>query len=119
MTKKTKIEIEIPEGHKVQAVQCLGPHVDNGIVYRVFIGLDKPFDISGEPAEWPEWLDCDWIAKHKNEHIYAYYTDPPVIGSESWIEKHFKCGRLFGTTLKIPGPWEESLHENPKRKKLK
>jgi len=116
---KVQIEIDIPNGHEVDTVRHTNSHYDGTLVYCVTVKATKPFLINGVPSDWPEWLTCDWVAKDKNEAIFGYDGNPPerLLGSTWSVSINQICGRIFGTTLTIPGPFEQSLRENPRRKK--
>lgn len=122
--KTVSVDIKIPDGHEVAEVSMIWPGYDvspNDAVGKMLVKTKatKPFLINGVPSDWPEWLVCDWVAKDASGHIFGYYGDPPTrMLSSSWIvDGNAKCGLVFGTALTIPGPWEQSLRENPRRKK--
>jgi hypothetical protein len=126
--KTVSVEIKIPDGHEVESVSMIWPEYElfADKAYgqmQVYTKPAKPFLINGVPSDWPEWLTCDWIAKDANSMAGGYDGDMPT-KSHSKYEQCWKCdpvagrwGYIFGIAIDIPGPWEQSLRENPNRKK--
>lgn len=120
---KTQIEIEIPDGYEITSVtpgEPLWQYKDKSeaILYTVKVRPAKPFLINGVLSDWPEWLTCDWVARDPCGEVWGYNCEPEKRTS-IWYAVH-SCYLLSGViNIDIPGPWKESLRENPRRKKLK
>lgn len=115
---KVQIEVEIPDGHEIVDVCDVSKHFGGRLAYVVNTMPAKAFLINGVPSDWPEWLTCDWVAKDKNEILFGYDGAPPNLACHAWaVTSYANCGRIFGTAITIPGPFEQSLRENPRRKK--
>lgn len=114
---KVQIEIDIPSGHEVDTVRHTNSHYDGTLVYCVTVKAAKPFLINGVPSDWPEWLLADWITKDEDGELYLHKSEPKR-ESDGWVCTngiHYLDKSLVG--IDIPGPWEQSLRENPRRKK--
>lgn len=125
---KTQIEIEIPDGYEIVEIRygssvMVLDKVDSSLEKKSLIYVHtrpaKSFIINGVPSDWPEWLTCDWVAKDKNEILFGYDGDPPTLVCHTWaVTSYANCGRIFGTAITIPGPWEQSLRKNPRKSNL-
>ena len=118
---KVLVEIEIPDGHEVvdepQMVEWSNTAVGEArsFEFRVTARPVKPLTICGQPADWPEMLKCDWIAKDEDGQIYSYSSEPSLMRG-GWDGLGFlNLSELLD--IYIPGPWEQSKRENPRRKK--
>lgn len=119
---KVQIEVEIPDGHEVvDVIPDVSIYEDQPCAnrYTIFSRPTNPFEICGQPSEWPEWLTWDWVAADDHGRVHGYNDVKPFLAQQCYA-----CGRgtvhhgsLFGIDIKIPGPWEQSLRENPRRKK--
>lgn len=122
MTKVT-VEIEIPDGHEVvDGPEMEWSHPVSGEVrstgFRVVTRPAKPLIICGEPADWPEWLDCDWITRDEDGQIRGFRNIEPQHNGSFWFTRTPGAAyQICCVTVGIPGPWEESKRENPRRKK--
>lgn len=119
---KVKIEVEIPDGHEVTSLcrgKQYGEHADKSaaIPYIVHIRPATPFEICGKPADWPEWLKCDWVAKDANEKVWGYVGGQPHQKTAYWDSHGMSQMLSEFIAIEIPGPFEQSLRENPNRKK--
>jgi hypothetical protein len=120
--KTVTIEIEIPDGHEVVSTEVLAneypPHCsDSGKLLLVKARPAKPFLINGVPADWPEWLTCDWAAKDKDGKVFGYLGDDARRDEKSWASDCCYQRLSDFTAIDIPGDWTQSKHENPNRKK--
>ena len=118
------VDIKIPDGHEVEEVSIGWPGYNlsmDAAVGQMVVKTKaaKPFLINGVPSDWPEWLTCDWVAADDHGRVHGYNDVKPFLA-----QQFYACGRgtvhhgsLFGIDIKIPGPWEQSLRENPRRKK--
>ena len=120
--KKVQVEIEIESNQEVVGNperRSSGANTD-GTGYVEFIVLTKtakPFIINGVPSYWPDWLTCDWVAKDEDGGLYLHKSEPQR-ESDGWFctnGVHYLDKSLIA--IDIPGPWEQSLRENPRRKK--
>ena len=115
------VDIKIPAGHEVEEVSIVWPGYNlsmGGAVGQMVVKTKaaKPFLINGVPSEWPEWLACDWVARDQGGRVWAYNCEPEKRASD-WYSVH-SCYLLSGAIhIDIPGPWEQSLRESPRRKK--
>ena len=121
---KVQIEIEIPDGHELVShrLSSVCDNISHGLEersYHVYSRPAKPLTINGVTSDWPEWLTCDWVAADDHGRVHGYNDVKPFLAQQCYA-----CGRgtvhhgsLFGIDIKIPGPWEQSLRENPRRKK--
>ena len=118
--KKVQVEIEIESNQEVVGNperRSSGANTD-GTGYAEFIVLtktSKPFLINGVPSDWPDWLTCDWVAKYSDGSLFKFSSKPQRVVS-GWIGEGLTCLRGV-IAIDIPGPWEQSLRENPRRKK--
>ena len=120
--KTVTIEIKIPDGHEVVSVSRRKQYVENdesgAIPYTVHVRPSKPFLINGKPADWPEWLTCDWVAKDEDGEVWAYHSEPEKTEIGWLFDYERRC--LFGVNaIDIPGDWTQSKRENPNRKNKK
>lgn len=114
---KVQIEIEIPDGHQIVDVCDVSKHFGGRPACVVNTMPAKPFDILGIPADWPEWLTCDYVAKDASGKVFGYVGGIPHMETEKWYSRG-SCRMLTEfTAIDIPGPWDQSLRENPRRKK--
>ena len=119
---KTQITVEIPDGYEITSLyrgNQYGEHDDRSaaIPYTIHIRPAKPFLINGVPSDWPDWLKCDWITKDEDGGLYLHKSEPQR-ESDGWFctnGVHYLDKSLIA--IDIPGPWEQSLRENPQRKK--
>ena len=114
------VDIKIPDGHEVEEVSIVWPgynlSIDSAVGQMVVkTKAAKPFLINGVPSDWPEWLTCDWVAKDKSGSVFGYLSEPTK-GVSMWRANsaHLITGLA---AIDIPGWWEQSKHENPRRKK--
>jgi hypothetical protein len=119
---KVQIEVEIPDGHEIvgEPERQAGGGTPSGTEYAVFVVRTKvatPLEILGVPADWPEWLTCDWVAKDKNGRVYAYNGRRPTKESKRWHSYDGWWDITDILPIRIPGPFEQSLRKNPRRKK--
>ena len=114
---KVQIEIEIPDGHEIVDVCDVSKHFGGRPAYVVNTMPAKPFLINGVPSDWPEFLICQWVARDKNGKVFGYLGDKPRLGEESWSSDCSYQMLSDFVAIDIPGPWEQSLRENPRRKK--
>ena len=121
---KVTVEIEIPDGHEVvdepQMVEWSNTVAGKvrSFAFRVTARPVKPLIICGKPADWPEWLICDWIAKDRDDLVCGYLNEPQKYGDyERWFSYGIQIILSNRIDIDIPGPWEQSKRENPRRKK--
>ena len=119
---KTQITVEIPDGYEITSLyrgKQYGQYDDGSaaIPYTIHIRPVKPFIINGVSSDWPEWLTCDWVAKDEDGKVWAYHFEPRVEGPP-WVGRMHDASCLQNVNaIDIPGPWEQSKRENPRRKK--
>jgi hypothetical protein len=120
--KTATIEIEIPDGHEVEEVSIVWPGYEFSL--GVAVGQmvvktkpDKPFLINGRPADWPEWLTADYVAKDKNGNVFGYVGGQPHQKIDQWESQGISQMLSEFTFIDIPGDWTQSKRENPNRKK--
>ena len=119
--KTVSVEIKIPDGHEVEEVSIVWPGYQfspGDAVGQMVVKTKpaKPFLINGVPADWPEWLTCDWVAKDEDGEVYWYDLEPQI-DHPAWFcnaGMHYLDKSLIA--IDIPGPWEQSKRENPNRK---
>ena len=121
---KVMVEIEIPDGHEISHGPRCQPMMvswndgNRDIGFLVTTRPIKPLIICGKPAEWPEWLTCNWIAKDRGGQVCGYFTEPVnSTGLGQWYSDGIGVALLELLDIDIPGPWEQSKRENPRRKK--
>ena len=119
---KVQIEIEIPDGHEVASTEVLANDYPlncsySGKMLLVKTRPAKPFLINGKPADWPEWLTCDWVSKDEDGEVWAYQFEP-MKNSVGWYESKIGGDNLRNAiAIDIPGDWTQSKRQNPNRKK--
>ena len=114
---KVQIEVEISDGHEIVDVVNLTAQYGGGPEYRIVTRPVKPFLIDGAPSDWPAWLKCDWVSKEDDGEIYFHYSKPQCDGTNWICSAGSECIDKSIIAIDIPGPWEQSLRENPRRKK--
>jgi hypothetical protein len=119
---KVQIEIEIPDGHELVShrLNSICDNISHGLeerAYYVYSRPAKPFVILGKPADWPEWLTADYVAKDKNEKVFGYVVGQPYQRIDQWESQEGNSQMLSEfTAIDIPGDWTQSLRENPNHK---
>ena len=120
--KTVSVEIKIPDGHEVEEVSMVWPGYEfspGDAVGQMVVKTKpaKPFLINGQPADWPEWLTADWVAKDEDDEMYCYETEPTPDGFQ-WMcsEGAYHIDRSM-LAIDIPGDWTQSKRENPNCKK--
>ena len=119
---KVQIEVEIPDGHELVShrLNSICDNISHGLeerAYYVYSRPAKPFVINGKPADWPEWLTADYVAKDKNGNVFGYVGGQPHQGIDQWDSLGFSQMISEFTAIDIPGDWTQSKRENPNRKK--
>ena len=114
------VDIKIPDGHEVEEVSVVWPGYDlsmGAAVGKMVVKTKaaKPLLINGVPSDWPEFLICQWVARDKNGKVFGYLGDEPRLGNESWLSECSYQRLSDFLAIYIPGPWEQSLRENPRR----
>jgi hypothetical protein len=80
---KVQIEVEIPDGHELVShrLNSICDNISHGLeerAYYVYSRPAKPFLILGKPADWPELLTCDWVAKDEDDEICLHNSEPQI-----------------------------------------
>ena len=119
--KTVSVEIKIPDGHEVVSTEVLAneypPHCsDSGKLLLIKTKPAKPFLINGVPADWPEWLTADYVAKDKNEKVFGYVGGQPHEKIDQWESQGISQMLSEFTAIEIPAEWKQSKRENPNRK---
>lgn len=120
---KVQIEIEIPDGHEVvDVIPDVSIYKDQPCAnrYTIFSRPTNPFEICGEPSEWPKWLTWRWAAMTSLDEFIVCnsYTKPLVMvndGEPICWDSSYGWQRLKGVSISIPGKWHQTLRENPHR----
>ena len=120
--KTVSVEIKIPDGHEVEEVSIVWPGYVHSLCdavahMAVKTKPAKPFLINGKPADWPDWLTCDWVAKDEDGEIHCHEAEPTRDDSEWWSNKGSLYIDRSMLAIDIPGDWTQSKRENPNRKK--
>ena len=118
---KTQITVEIPDGYEITSLyrgNQYGEHDDRSaaIPYTIHIRPAKPFLINGVPSDWPELLTASYVAKDQNGKVFAFDSEP-FLRAYTWSNDRIASCLSGVISIDIPGPWEQSLRENPRRKK--
>ena len=114
------VDIKIPDGNEVEEVSIVWPGYNlsmGGAVGQMVVKTKpaKPLLINGVPSDWPELLTASYVAKDENGKVFAYDSEP-YLRTSTWCNDRMASCLRGVIAIDIPGPWEQSLRENPRRK---